>query len=256
MATLATYIGLRTAVCPTADDELRVDRSERVSLALHERIARRRCQGAASTPTRSAMRPRGTGNRTRWRVLRSRTLGGHDSVTPTGRTSALPSPVGRARLESARWKRSSTWVSRPSSSASSSPIDSLISRNRALTSGMVHALGAIRSVTSNSRCETRSRSASYAPGSPGGSVEDGVGEQFRVAEGVGDAVHGDRVLEVAGIADQRPPGPHGRRRNPRMPSKPRRRSARTPSSIRSRSSGACSPSARRIRLPGRRSPMP
>jgi len=34
-------------------------------------------------------------------------------------------------------------------------------------------------------------------------VEYGAGEQFGVAESVGDAVCGDRVLVVAGVADQR-----------------------------------------------------
>ena len=36
-----------------------------------------------------------------------------------------------------------------------------------------------------------------------------IGEQFRVAKGVGDAVRSQRILEVAGIADQCPPRPPG-----------------------------------------------
>ncbi len=32
-------------------------------------------------------------------------------------------------------------------------------------------------------------------------------QELGVAEGVGEAVGGDRVLDVAGVADQRPPGP-------------------------------------------------
>src|SRR6478609_3100086 len=38
------------------------------------------------------------------------------------------------------------------------------------------------------------------------SIQDGAGEQFRVPECVGYSVSGQRVLEVSGIADQRPTG--------------------------------------------------
>src|ERR1700756_4895514 len=45
---------------------------------------------------------------------------------------------------------------------------------------------------------------------PGGlecsSIQDRAGEQFRVPECVGYSVSGQRVLEVSGIADQRPTG--------------------------------------------------
>lgn len=38
------------------------------------------------------------------------------------------------------------------------------------------------------------------------SIQDRAGEQFRVPECVGYSVSGQRVLEVSGIADQRPTG--------------------------------------------------
>ena len=38
---------------------------------------------------------------------------------------------------------------------------------------------------------------------------DRVGEEFGVAEGVGDPVGGERVLEITGVADERPARPVG-----------------------------------------------
>ena len=43
----------------------------------------------------------------------------------------------------------------------------------------------------------------------GEGADDGAGQELGVAEGVGEAVRGDRVLEVAGVADQSPTGPVG-----------------------------------------------
>ncbi len=48
--------------------------------------------------------------------------------------------------------------------------------------------------------------------------EHGVRQQFGVAKGVGDPVGRDRVLEVAGIADQGPSGPVGTAHMPGQPS--------------------------------------
>ena len=70
-------------------------------------------------------------------------------------------------------------------------------------------------------------------------LEDRVGEQLGVAQPVGHAVRGDRVLEVAGVTDQRPAG------SPRLADvtgdagpAPAAGSSRTASSTRSTSAGA------------------
>ena len=74
---------------------------------------------------------------------------------------------------------------------------------------------------------------------PASTSTSGVGEQLGVAQRVGHAVGGDRVLEVAGVADQRParpprPAHEARRRRPSRCSRARRRAAAT----RSASAGA------------------
>ena len=46
----------------------------------------------------------------------------------------------------------------------------------------------------------------------GRASHDGAGEQLGVAQRVGEPVGADRVLPVAGVADERPAGPQARRR--------------------------------------------
>ena len=104
--------------------------------------------------------------------------------------------------------------------------------------------------------ESRSRVAWYAAsatasGTPPASASTiCVGQQLGVAQRVGDAVRGDRVLEVAGVADQRParaPGPAGRSRARRAQPRIGLRPA-SPPRTRSASPAAAGREQRRERL--------
>ena len=78
---------------------------------------------------------------------------------------------------------------------------------------------------------------------------DRVGEQLGVAERVGDAEGDDRVLVVAGVADQRPAvAVRARGRSWGGRPVPRKRSRRTAPRTRSASSGACSNACRNVPL--------
>ena len=106
-----------------------------------------------------------------------------------------PAPIGTA-------------PSRPSTSSTSSVIAELRRRRSWGISASVHRVRAIVSTTSNSGIDSAVAGAvvlleGFGTGAVLGG-DDGPGEQLGVAQRVGEAVGADRVLPVAGVADQRP----------------------------------------------------
>ena len=88
----------------------------------------------------------------------------------------------------------------------SARMDALRLACRFLISSRLHRNEAIASVTWNSGCDRASRSMLIGLERARSSIQDRASQQFRVPECVGYAVSGQRVLEVSGIADERPAG--------------------------------------------------
>ena len=128
--------------------------------------------------------------------------GGHGGSSSRGgvrhAVSAARSPAGAGREASSCASRS-----RASLSSIWSSTKRVGSGKRASVAGQPEDVSA----SAASRAALRTpRAPRASPAAPARAACERVGEQLGVAEGVGDAVAGDRVAVVAGVADQRPAG--------------------------------------------------
>ena len=76
------------------------------------------------------------------------------------------------------------------------------------------------SVSSNNRRDRSCRVASYSVNAAVGPLHDRARQQFRVSQRIRNAVRGEWILEIPGVADESPSGPGAALDKTDLPAKP------------------------------------